>query len=262
MQNRPLAGVRVVVTRAAEQAEATADLLRSVGAQPIILPMIQFVVQESAREQLRSAMAKFETYDWLIFTSQNGVRFFDQLMCENFPRKAGYSYSTLPRIAVSGTRTAALAERLGMRVDLIPEKFVGESLVVALGDVLGQRILFPRAKKGRVEIVEMLRERGAIVDEIALYDTVSADPTPAARAELANGFDVILFTSPTTVENFAAQFADDNTLSLETVIVGCIGEVTKKSAEAHDFTVHITPEESTMNGLITALTEYYQTRCL
>ncbi len=249
---RPLEGKRIVITRAREQSAETATTLREFGAVPVIFPTIQFAPLKSAIEPLTTALNEIQSYDWMLFTSQNGVRFFDQLLWQIYAKYDGLSFGKRTKIAAVGKKTAALLDRRGFHVDLVPDAFIGERLVEALGDVRGLRVLLPRAKKGRPEIVEMLWERGAAVDEIALYDTISADPTPDALAELEKGFDAILFTSPSTVKGYIPQVVNPN------VVVGCIGEVTRRAAEAHNFTVNITPEESTMDGLIAALIEYYK----
>lgn len=254
--SKPLAGKRVVITRALEQSAETAVRLRELGATPIIFPAIQFIPLDSAKKRLTAALNDIRQYDWILFTSQNGVRFFDQLLWELFARYDGLSFGAPPKIAAVGQKTARLLKEKGFRVDLVPDAFVGERLIEALGDVRGQRILLPRAKKGRPEIVEMLKERGAMVDEIALYDTVSADPTPEALTELNKGVDAILFTSPSTVKGYLSQVGER---PVSNFVVGCIGEVTRRSAEAHNVTVNIVPEESTMDGLILALIEYYKT---
>lgn len=255
-----LVGKRVVITRAAEQAQETAAQLSELGAIPIVFPTIQFVALESAKEPLTVALNEIKKYNWLIFTSQNGVRFFDHLIWEIYAKYDGVAFGAPPKIAAIGVKTAALLKRKGFHVNLVPDEYVGESLVDAMGKIHGQHILLPRAKKGRPELVELMRERGAIVDEIALYDTISADPTPESLAELNKGFDAVLFTSPSTVHRFAYQVANCHALSLASIgnfVVGCIGEVTRRSAEAHNLTVNIMPEEATMDSFIAALVKYY-----
>lgn len=235
--DKPLAGKRIVVTRSREQAADTITKLRNLGADVIPFPTIQFRVLDEGVQWLEAA--DLTQYDWLLLTSQNGVRFFTGAKC--------ISPVQWPPVAVSGVKTAAAVRALGVEPAIIPSAFVGEALVEALGDVRGQRILFPRAKKGRPEIVTLLCERGADVDEVHLYDTVRGEPDETAFVELERGADVVIFTSPTTVR-FFCEMADVGEMR-----VACIGDVTAGAAVELGLHVDVVPDVFTMDGVIEAL---------
>ena len=215
--------------------------------------MIAFELLDSAVGQLAPALANIRDYDWLIFTSQNGVRFFLQIIHEIYARYDALAFGPPPRIAAVGSKTADFLQSNGLRVDLVPDDFVGEALIDALGNLDDKRVLFPRARRGRREIVAAMRERGADVDEVVLYDTVSAEPD---LSSLADGFDAILFSSPSAVQNLTARhaiFQKNGVFPL----VACIGEITARAAEEAGLTVNIMPDQSTIDSLIDAVVKYY-----
>lgn len=238
MEN-PLSGKRIVVTRSREQAAETIARLRALGADVIPFPTIQFRVLPVGVRQLEAA--DLSQYDWLLLTSQNGVKFGAKFI----------SPVQWPRVAVSGVKTAAAVRALDIEPAVMPSAFVGEALIEVLGDVQGKRILFPRAKKGRPEIVDLLHERGAHVDEVHLYDTMRDEPDETAFAALERGADVVMFTSPTTVRYFC-EMAD-----VGEMCVACIGDITARAAVGHGLTVDIVPDIFTVEALIEAMLTYF-----
>ena len=249
--SKPLRGRRIVVTRSPEQAPAFCDRLAQVGAEPIAFPTIQFLPLPA--EPLDHALRQLDDYDWLIFTSANAVQFF-------FTRVDELGLApTLPRIAAVGPATAAVLAERGVAVAFVPNEFVGEELVLGLGDLVGQRLLLPRARIGRPKIVEMLRRQGAQVDDVPLYDTVTANPDPAALAALAQGIDAITFTSPSSVRNFLKilEEAGFDRAVLSSAAVACIGPVTAQATRDSGLPVAIMPDDYTIEGLIQALTDFY-----
>ena len=279
---RPLTGKRIVVTRSPESAEAMAQKLAALGATPICLPVIDFVPLPTP--ELDQALTNLSQYHWLIFTSPNAVRFFlnrlkthpsTQSPITNHQSPINQSTQStqstqspinpitqLPnypitqfRLAAIGQTTARLLSEKGLKVDFIPDEFTGQQLALGLGDVAGQHILLPRARIGRPEITALLRERGALVDDIALYDTITAVPDPAALAEIEKGVDVITFTSPSSVRNFleVGQFA-----KLSHSLIACIGPSTAAEAEKQGLTADIVAGDYTIDGLITAVAAYYE----
>jgi uroporphyrinogen-III synthase len=265
----PLAGKRIVVTRSPELAEMMGQKLAALGAIPICLPVINFVPLPTP--ELDRALIRLSRYDWLIFTSANAVRFFfDRLdavgsLANNY--QLPFTNSRL-RTAAVGQATARLLAEKEIVVDFVPEEFTGQQLVLGLGSVAGQRILLPRARIGRPEIPNLLREQGAAVDEFALYDTVTADPDSHALAELEKGVDVITFTSPSSVRNFLKIVgrngnADDADLGRFSRIffgslIACIGPSTAEETAEQGLTVDIVPEEYTIDGLIAAVAAYFE----
>jgi len=141
----------------------------------------------------------------------------------------------------------------------MPDQFTGEQLALGLGNVAGQRILLPRARIGRPEIVALLRERGAVVEDIALYDTITAVPSPETLAELEKGVDVLTFTSPSSVRNFVK--ITKHTMFWKhriSALIAVIGPSTAAEAEKYGLSVDITPEDYTIDGLITAVAAHIE----
>jgi len=240
----PLAGRRILITRSEKQAASFAQKLAQLGATPIVCPVIQFAALPTG--PLDDALAQIALYDWLIFTSVNGVDFFFQRVDE-----LGLSLS-LPRVAVTGSATARRLQARRVAIDFMPDEFVGEALAAGLGDLTGQRVLLPRAKIGRLELVARLRQQGAVVDDVPLYDTVTAIPTPDALAELEKGVDIITFTSPSSVRNFLKMLQPPGGSEPPGgyAQIACIGPITAAEAEKHGLTPAIVPGEYTIDGLV------------
>lgn len=251
-----LKGKRIVITRTPEQGEGLAGRLVEVGAVPLYFPVIQLLPLRS--EALTAALSSLIQYNWLIFTSANAVRFF----FSQVPNRV--SNRQLPPVAAVGPATAAALHRYQVQAAFVPAVFSGEQLALSLGDLRGQRILLPRARIGRPDIVNRLRAQEAVVDDIALYDTVTAVPTPSALASLAAGFDGLTFTSPSTVLNFLTIW-DNHDLPyawLEAAVIACIGPATAEEATTLGLPVHVTASEHTVDGLVQALADYFQERTL
>lgn len=246
LKGQPLAGKRVLVTRSRQQAADFASRLREVGAVPVVFPVIAF--ESLPTQPLVNALGKVHTYDWLIFTSVNAVDFF----------MAAYRQQQLPHVAAVGSATLTKLEEEGIQVDFVPDIFTGKELARGLGDLDGQRILLPRARIGRPEIVDELRAQGADVEEIALYDTVPTPPSEETIMELEKGVDVITFTSPSSVRNFLGHAGNKAVSSLlRSAVIACIGPSTAEEAEANGLAVAVIPDEYTIGGLIKGIEEHY-----
>ena len=243
----PLAGRRIVVTRAADQAADFCRRLCDLGAVPICLPTIE-VVSLPAPE-LDVAMGDIGRFDWLLFTSTNAVRIF----FERF--SLSQETPVLPSLAAVGPITAKALRERGYTVDEAPDEYTGEALALCLGDLTDKRILLPRARKGRPEIVKALLAEGAQVDDIALYDTAAANPDLAVLAQLADGVDALTFTSPSTATNF---FAMIEPAAVASAVVACIGPTTAQAVEQLGITVDVVPRRYTVDGLLDALVAYYE----
>ncbi len=258
--SRPLHGKRIVNTRAHCQAASLTRRLADLGAQPIEVPMIRVEpVPES--ESVDQAVYSLHLYDWVLFTSVNGVETFWQRLDRyklpaNDKSGSGSHFSLLermPKIAAIGPVTAnALLER-GVQPAFTPDTFVGEAVAGGLGDVQGKRVLLLRAEKARDVLPKMLEAKGAIVDDVAVYRTLPAEPDPAARAQLEAGVDVVTFTSSSTVMNWMAAVGELHPAPL----IACIGPVTAETAENLGLVPDIVAEEFTTDGLIDALVAYY-----
>lgn len=248
-ESRPLFGRRVVVTRPKHQVSTLADRLRAEGAEAIVIPTIEIVEPTDDGASLRDAIAALDAYDWVVFTSANGVeRFCDQL---RDARDLGGV-----RIAAIGPGTAdALAER-NLLADLVPERFIAESLLEAfpLPQRDEGRVLLARAEVARDVLPDGLRAMGWHVDIADAYRTIAARPTDVQR-ESVRSADVVTFTSSSTVENWVAAFGADTLPST----VACIGPVTADTARRLGVRVDLVAEVHTIDGLVDAIIDHHST---
>lgn len=258
-ESRPLFGRRILVTRAREQASDFKAMLAERGADCIEFPTIG-IAPPPSWEPLDSAVARLSSYDWVIFTSVNGVRFFMERL-----RNAGLDSRELKgvRLAAIGPKTAEALEGYGLRPDLVPTEYRAESILTGLaGDgAAGKRFLLPRAMVARDVLPATLRERGATVDVAPAYQTV----LPTGRSEeilrlLRGGeIDCLTFTSSSTVSNFFSLFNKEEILPcLETSVIACIGPITAETARKFGLSVDVIPKEYTIPGLTEAICSCYQ----
>ncbi len=249
-EKRPLTGKRIVVTRTREQAGALSRRLEVLGAEVDELPTIR-IEPPPDLDALRDAAAAVHTYDWLVFTSPNGVRaFFEQFFQRyNDAREIGGV-----RIAAIGPATATEVRRFHLTVDLQPAEYIAEGVVEAIleqGSVENLTFLLPRAETARDVLPDELTKRGAIVDVVTAYRTApESDDLTGARARLEQqGADYITFTSSSTVENFAA-------LSLAAPRgwrSASIGPVTSQALRHAGFAVDVEAAQHDIPGLVEAI---------
>lgn len=233
----PLQGCRVLVTRPKELASRMADQLREKGAEVVELPAIQ-TEAIADNPQLEEAVASIEKYQWLVFTSQIGVRIFFEAL-----KKVGIDVRRMAgvKIAVIGKGTKAEVENHGMFVDLIPSVYDGESLGRELAGVCrgGERILIPRAKIGSQELISELEKAGNLeIDDIPTYETVLVKSHLIdEKKEFASGnMDYAIFTSASTVRGFEAATPGLDYSMVEAV---CIGKQTAAEAARLGMKTHI-----------------------
>ncbi len=246
----PLFGKRIVITRDRSQAGELASRLAVLGADVLELPTIE-IRPAFDPEPLDRAIAALETYDWLIFTSANGVRFFmDRLDSSSRDLRA-----LRARICAIGPATRSAVEALHLKVDLMPEQYVAESLVAAFANIelSAKRVLLPRAAVARDLVPQELARRGALVDVVEAYRTVvPADAESRAAKVFSTGRkpDWITFTSSSTVKNFLAVAGRD---ALAGVRVASIGPVTSSTLRMHGVEIAAEANPFTMEGLVNAL---------
>jgi uroporphyrinogen III methyltransferase/synthase len=246
----PLFGQRIVITRDRSQAGELAVKLHALGAEPIELPVIEIqAAPDSSR--LDGAIANLESYDWIIFTSVNGVRFF----LKHLDRSARDLRALRAKICAIGPATRNAVEQLHLKVDVVPEEYVAESLVSALErfDLWGKRMLLPRAAVARDLVPATLSGRGAQVEVVEAYRTVIPDDLPQRAREIFSGRnrpDWVTFTSSSTVKNLIAAAGKD---LLEGVRIASIGPVTTETARAYGLTVDVQANPFTMEGLVGAI---------
>jgi len=239
----PLFGKRIVVTRARGQADALSSRLRALGADTIELPTIE-IQPALDYDPLDQAIANLGVYDWLIFTSANGVRFFLQRL----DRSAVDLRALRARICAIGPATRVAIEALHLKVDVMGKDYVAEGLLAAFADqnLAGQRILLPRAAVARDLVPVELARRGAVVDVVEAYRTVA----PAGGFDLAEKPDWITFTSSSTVRNFVAIAGAE---ALAGVKVASIGPVTSATARGLGIEVAVEASVYTVDGLVDAI---------
>ena len=245
----PLFGRRIIVTRAREQAGTLAGRLRELGAEAIELPTIE-IAPAADYAPLDRAIANLACYDWLLFTSANGVRYFT----ERLDRSAADLRSLRARICAIGPATRAAVEALHLKCDLMGREYVAEGLLEAFAahDLAGRRILLPRAAVARDLVPAELARRGAVVDVVEAYRTViPEDAADRAREVLAGRPDAITFTSSSTVQNFVAIAGAE---SLAGVKVFSIGPITSATARSLGIEVTAEAREFTIDGLLAAIT--------
>ncbi|MGB8878579.1 MAG: uroporphyrinogen-III C-methyltransferase [Solirubrobacteraceae bacterium] len=240
-ENWPLAGVAVAVTRARAQASALADRLRALGAEVVEAPAIRIVALDGPALSLAG-------YDLICLTSPNGVRLlFDRLFGAGLDARALAGV----RVAAIGPGTAAALRSYGVVADVVPpERFVAEGLVEALADVPVTRALVARAAEARDVLVDALRERGAEVDVVALYETV-AEPLSDGQVAAVVAADYVTFTSSSTVRFLVAALGGDGS-ALSGRLVS-IGPVTSATLRDHGIEPHVEADRHDIDGLIEAL---------
>jgi uroporphyrinogen III methyltransferase/synthase len=254
-EKRPLLGKGVVVTRARQQSSGLVSRLNDLGACCFEFPTIRIKPLDDYAE-VRARIDTLDEYDWLLFTSVNGVvHFWNEL------RRAGRDARALggKKVAAIGPATARELEVRGVVPDFVPEKYVAESVVAGLLErgVQGKSILVPRARKAREVLPDGLREAGCRVDVLPVYETVLADE---GRDEILTGLKngeihCLTFTSSSTVENFFSLVKPEVLKGFvdQGVVIAAIGPVTANTLGAYGFSVGIQPEDYTVPALAEAV---------
>jgi uroporphyrinogen-III synthase len=250
----PLARTRILVGRARQQAGSLSAGLRSLGASVIEIPFIE-IRKPSTFQPLDNALKNLKTYDWLILTSANGVEaMWNRLRKLRIARK----HLKHLQIAAIGPATKKAIVKHGLKVKMVPEEYVAESVVKGLRDkVNGKRVLVVRAKIARDVIPDELRTAGALVDVVEAYETVVPEKSRARLRSLMKNanrrLQVVTFTSSSTARNFAELLGNSRARSLKNVQFASIGPVTSATLRELGLPVAIEAREFTMGGLIRAI---------
>jgi uroporphyrinogen III methyltransferase/synthase len=250
-ENRPLFGVRIVVTRATAIPGTLSSLLRAKGADVIEAPSTEIEALDSAA--IDAAVQDIGTYDWLVLTSVTGVRFFGEALT-----RAGLDARALfgLNIAVIGPSTARALRDIGLSADLVPERFVAESLLEAMAaaGVGGERVLIATADDARALLPDGLRALGAEVHVVEMYRSrliTSGPDVEGLRAAIDDGeIAAVTFTSASTVSGFVAQVGEERARKVRAI---SIGPVTSDAARAGGLNVVAEGGEATMPGLVAAV---------
>lgn len=254
---KPLFSKRVLVPRAEHQAAETAHAIRERGAEAVAFPVIR-ISDPPNPTLLQRAIAELGQYDWVLFTSANGVdRFFDALRAQGRDARALGGC----KVGVIGPKTGEALRRRGVDPDLTAREFVGEDLAKAVIERGGaQRVLLARALVARDELPELLRRAGARVDVVPVYQTTRLEGEAAAelaRTLRAGEIDVAIFTSSSTVHNTCDVLGDDAASVLSGLVVASIGPITSRTLEQRGVRVDVSADIYTIQGLLDALEAFF-----
>ncbi len=235
--------MKILITRPRTQSSSFGEALLAAGLEPIYFPVIEINSIKDNLE-LEQALSQINKYDWVVFTSVNAVvAVFDQLK----------EYSSLPRIAAIGPKTADALQAQGMTPDFVPDEYIAEAILLGLGDLRGKWVLLPRAEIARKALPEAIVKAGGIAHEISVYKTLPTQPDPEGLAALKAGVDVITFTSASTVQNLvvvAKQNGLDPLKLPNNPLFACIGPITEQAAREEGLSNLMTAKEYTTEGLI------------
>ncbi len=261
MTARPLAGRRIVVTRAAQQSGGLRERLEQQGAEVLLMPTIEIVPPESYAP-LDDALRQAGDFDWLVVTSANAVRVMDERLTA-----LGLGAQSLAhvRCAAVGPSTADALRSMGLTVDVVPERYVGEALAAALaGRVRGQRVLLVRAAAARDVVPEALAAAGARVTAVDAYRTVvPADAVARARARAVFDTkplpDAVVFTSGSTVWHLLDVLREAGLAFLPQVACVSIGPVTSAALRDAGLLVAAEAETASLDALVDACVRFFAT---
>ena len=253
-----LRGKRILVTRARSQASSLVQGIESLGGEVIEFPTIEIRPPETYGP-LDQAINQIGSYDWVIFTSVNGV---EQFL--NRFEKLGKNVADLAGVEVGaiGPETAKSLTAARIQPSLVPKQYQAEGILEMLTPetLRGKRVLIPLAAQARDILPETLRQWGAEVDIAEAYQTVlpQADVSTLCRLFRQDGIDMITFTSSSTVSNFAALLRDqDLPRLLSGIVIACIGPITKRTVEDLGMRPEVVAEEFTIPGLVRAIIDYF-----
>lgn len=242
----PLAGRRIAVTRPREQGAVLAGDLERLGASVSVVPLVEITPVEDSTE-LDHAVRKLGRYDWIVFTSANGVAAFRERL------QAPDQLATV-RVAAVGPATAVAVGELGVETAFVPKEHDGGALVDGLSELDGLRVLLPQGDLASPLLAEDLRDQGAIVDALVAYRTVARRPSGDELRELECA-DAIVLASGSAARNLAALAAETDGIR-ERLLV-CIGQRTAAVAGEAGLTVGLVADEASADGIIQALTTHF-----
>lgn len=247
----PLQGMRVVLTRPKELISALAEKLRKKGAEVLEVPAIDTVPIDN-NKKLSGCFEQIENYDWIVFTSQVGVRIFFERM---YNEGVDIRRLSKAKYAVIGEGTKKALRQRGIYAELMPEVYDGESLGKLLADqnIEGTKILIPRAAKGNEKLVPILEQAGAVVEDVPLYRTIYREcKSISIKEEIETGrADIVVFTSSSTVEGFAAVTEG---ICYTEVKAACIGRQTADTAQKYGMKCY-TAKKATLDSLVELIEE-------
>lgn len=257
-EQRPLFRKAIVVTRARAQASDLEQQLQNLGANVLQFPTIR-IEEPKSWQPLDQAVRKLNNYDWIVFTSVNGVdKFFKRLLKQGFDARKFQE----TKVASIGPATTERLKTFGIIADLVPPKYIAESLLEGIktqDKIKNKKFLLPRAEEARSVLQEELLKAGAEVDEIVAYRTVLETEQKEKIVEKIKigRIDLITFTSSSTVKNFVSLIGKENLNKLKKTEIACIGPITKQTAESYGLECKIMPEDYTIPSLVGEIENYY-----
>ena len=243
--------MKILITRPRAQADDFAENLRKSGMEPVYFPVIVIHPIEN-NIALQRALHKLGCYDWLVFTSVNGV---DAV----WYTLIGMGVACIPenvRVAAIGPKTAEALKSHGIVPSFVPDEYVAEAILPGLGDLRGRWVLLPRAEIARKALPEAIVQADGVAHEIVVYRTLPAELDLQGLLALRAGLDVVTLTSPSTLHNFVAivRAAGLDPLALPgNPVFACIGPITEQAAQMEGLPNRIVADEYTTEGLIKAI---------
>jgi uroporphyrinogen-III synthase len=246
---------KVLVPRGAGQAKSFSQLVEKYGGISIEIPLIAFRPIELT-EQLQHAMNEIDTYDWIVFTSNVTVETFF-----SFYKKE--EYKSFPRIAVIGKKTEEVLQGKGLKAEFVPSAYVTEVFTDEFLPMVpsGSKVLIPKGNLAREYISASLSNHGVLVDEIVIYETYMPDDSREKLAKMLteDEIDILMFTSPSTVDHFMSVVKEYQLEShINRCVISCIGPVTEKKLREHGLQVHISPTEYTVKEMVKSTIEFLE----
>jgi uroporphyrinogen III methyltransferase/synthase len=244
--------LKILITRPRDQSDGFANCLLSAGFEPVFFSVIE-IQKFTENVALERAIASLKCYEWVVFTSANGV---DAFFEHNLHPTSFQENVRRVKVAAIGSKTARSLSEHGVNPDFVPKEFVAEAILPGLGDLRGRWVLLPCAEISRDVLAKAIFAAGGIPHEIVVYRTLPTEPDLDGLAALKTGVDVVTFTSPSTVDNFVKLARQEglNPLHLpENPRIACIGPITQKAAEEAGFSNVLMAVEYTTDGLVKLL---------
>lgn len=246
---------KVLVPRGAGQAKSFSQLVEKYGGISIEIPLIAFRPIELT-EQLQRAIDQINTYDWIVFTSNVTVETF-------FSFYKNKDHHSVPKIAVIGTKTEEVLQERGFKAAFVPSAYVTEVFTDEFLPIVpsGSKVLIPKGNLAREYISTSLSNHGVLVDEIVIYETYMPDESTEKLAKMLadDELDILMFTSPSTVNHFMSVVKEYNLENyIKRCVISCIGPVTKKRLLGYGLPVHVSPEEYTVKEMIKCTIQFLE----
>ena len=255
-ENKPLLGKEILVTRTRKQASSLVQSLHSLGAMTHEFPLIELEPNEQSHQELETSIKELSNYDWIVFTSTNGVEvFLDRISSLGFD---GRIFKGVNICAIGSATRDKLAEYF-IKADLVPNDYVSESIIESLKNkVKGKKVLLPRADIARDVLPDGLTKCGADVKVISTYHIKIASGSSDELKKLLGEVDLVTFASSSTVDNFVEILGNDFDEFKDQVKAASIGPITTSAIKKHSLNLALEAREYTIPGLVDSIIEYFK----